>query len=314
MKHKHFRYGLIGAGAWGRKIILAFNHFSQEHIVLTAVASCNPETKRRVPPSCQVFQNVKDFFDSGVFDAVFIASSPETHAPLAVEALERNIPVLIEKPFTLSFEEALRVKTLAEEKNVPVMIDHIYLFHSAFKKMKGLCVEMGAIHSIESTSGNWGPFRSYSALWDYGPHDLAMCLDILGEEPVACYLDRQEIEGMFEIHLDFSNNVFAKIKTGNTMKGKKRKFVIFFKKNQALIFDDCSEKKLFRSQTKWDSNLQKFEILGDTLQAVEVSATSSPLENVLLHFSTIVEKKLDFTKWLQQSLLTIEILEKLAKM
>ena len=40
-----------------------------------------------------------------------------------------------------------------------------------------------SIKSIRSVSGNIGPYRDeWSPLWDWGPHDLSMCLSLVEEK------------------------------------------------------------------------------------------------------------------------------------
>ena len=50
--------------------------------------------------------------------------------------------------------------------------------------MKKYIKNIDEIQGVETTAGAWGPFRSDTPpLWDWGCHDIAMCLDIVRKFP-----------------------------------------------------------------------------------------------------------------------------------
>ena len=43
---------------------------------------------------------------------------------------------------------------------------------------------LGPIREIAAVAGNRGPYREdVAVLWDWGPHDVAMALDLVGASP-----------------------------------------------------------------------------------------------------------------------------------
>ena len=43
----------------------------------------------------------------------------------------------------------------------------------------------------KSEGGGLGPFReNISGLWDWGPHDISMCLDIVGSMPLNIFAEK----------------------------------------------------------------------------------------------------------------------------
>lgn len=72
----------------------------------------------------------KHSFATKEADAVFISAMSPVHYEIAKEALERNLHVLIEKPFVLSAEHAEELVRLAEEKQRILMINQNYRFIS----------------------------------------------------------------------------------------------------------------------------------------------------------------------------------------
>ena len=76
--------------------------------------------------------------DRGDLDFVIVATPHDTHASITLDALERGIPVLKEKPLALSVREGQRIVERSQETGIPVMVatqrrfDHLFsVFESA---------------------------------------------------------------------------------------------------------------------------------------------------------------------------------------
>lgn len=57
-------------------------------------------------PGASTADDYRQALDSGDFDLAIVATMPNTHAEIAIAAMERGASVLCEKPFTLSVQEA----------------------------------------------------------------------------------------------------------------------------------------------------------------------------------------------------------------
>lgn len=235
------RLGLVGAGPWGRRYISTVSGLKD--VSLAAVASSNPETKSLVGPECKVVSDWKKLVKAKDLDGLIIATPPGLHAEMALAAIKAGKPVLVEKPLTLDLKEAQALLKAAEGK-VFVLVDHIYLFHPAFEALKAKARELGPIRSVLTIGGNKGPVRKdVSALWDYGPHDVAMCLDLFQEKPLSVSVFRRDRPGIVNLKLEFSSGASASIEVGNGMAKRHRYFAVRFDK-QVLFFDDTSPLKL----------------------------------------------------------------------
>ena len=74
-----------------------------------------------------IHDSYESLLEAGV-DAVHILTPPVSHAQLAAQALKRGIHVLVEKPFTTRYEEAVELFALAEQNNAMLCVDHSTLF------------------------------------------------------------------------------------------------------------------------------------------------------------------------------------------
>ncbi len=275
--------GLIGAGPWGRNYINALQALGG--VTLSRLASRNPESPALAGPGCRVSADWKEVMAAGDLDGVIIATPPALHAEMTLAAIEMNLPVLVEKPMTMSAGDADAVMESARSKGSIVLVDHIHLYSAAWEALKREAQALGPLRAIATVAGNWGPFRTdVPVLWDWGPHDVAMCIDLLGRPPekaTARLIESRETEeGLGEalaLGLDFGD-VTAAAAISNLQTEKTRLFTAVFEKGE-LVYDDTSAEKLRRKIAPDDPGVSV--PLGD----------GTPLERAVLAFRDAIFKK-----------------------
>ena len=97
------RFGIIGIGKMGSQHCLRFTNGLIKNAVLTAVCDVAPERKKwaekkLAPKGVAFFDDYKALIDSGLTDAVLIATPHYFHPVMAIYALEHGQHTLIEKP------------------------------------------------------------------------------------------------------------------------------------------------------------------------------------------------------------------------
>ncbi len=110
-------------------------------------------------------------------DGVIIATPTRTHFSLAQKALRAGKHVLIEKPMTMSFDEAKQLVVLGASLKKIVMVDHTFLFNDAVIKIRNLIKKgsLGKILYIDSVRANLGLFQSdVNAVFDLASHDFSI--------------------------------------------------------------------------------------------------------------------------------------------
>jgi predicted dehydrogenase len=248
------RLGVIGAGRWGRNYIKTIRALPTMH--LSALASRNPASKDLVDSSCRVTPDWQELLNPQLLDGVIIATPPNLHAEMLEAAIRARLPAMIEKPLTLNLSDAVKLDSLQREFKALVLVDHTRLFNSAFIELNRRAQDLGQIRSIHSESGNWGPFRDYTALWDWGPHDLSVVLTLLRQSPSTIRieeLERRHVEntlaGNYQIELGFRNDVRASIKLGNLFEQKTLRLTVVLERG-TLVFDDLAANRLIRRDDK----------------------------------------------------------------
>ncbi|NIR45839.1 MAG: Gfo/Idh/MocA family oxidoreductase, partial [Gemmatimonadetes bacterium] len=133
----------------------------------------------------------------------------------ALAALDRGLPVLVEKPFALTARAAEEIAERAAARSVPVVVGHLLLFHPAVERLKALVAggELGTIYYLYAQRVNLGQVRpDENALWSFGPHDVSVALHLLDERPLRVtahgrsYL-QPEIEDVVFMTMEFGSGV-----------------------------------------------------------------------------------------------------------
>lgn len=240
------RLGLIGAGRWGRICLRAIQALAPQ-ARLSAVASGNSETAGLV--DCPVFPRWCDLLDADRCDAVVVTTPPSTHAQITLAALDRGLPVFVEKPLTLRLDEALAVRAAALATGLPVMVDHVHLFSPAFRHLLTLVSRCGPVRTINGQAGKPGAARAdASVLWDWGAHDVAMCLAVMGQSPhtVSARIAQRPVYAdgageIIELELAFSSAI-ASFRLG-CLPERLRRFQVECD-GGTVVYDDLGASKL----------------------------------------------------------------------
>jgi len=182
-------FGVIGYGYWGPNIVR--NLTSLEDSQVLAIAEMSPPARKRAQkayPGINVTPDALDVILSLKIDAVAIVTPVWTHYQLAKLALEHGKHVFVEKPFTSNTAQAEDLISLAQKKNLKIMVDHTFLFTGAVKKISQLLDEgtLGKLYYYDATRVNLGLFQhDINVLWDLAPHDLSIMDHLIKARPEA---------------------------------------------------------------------------------------------------------------------------------
>jgi predicted dehydrogenase len=167
-------------------------------------------------------------------------------------ALDAGLGVLVEKPLSQALGEAEQLLVNVRERGALVMVDHTHLFSPAFRRLLGARAELGRPRFIRGKAGNPPPPSDAPVLWNWGAHDVAMSIALVGQEPsraTASLLERRPFDGGFAEHvrieLEFSGGTRATFDVGNTVVKKQRRFAAEFE-GEVWVYDDQAPSKLVR--------------------------------------------------------------------
>jgi predicted dehydrogenase len=233
------RLALVGCGLWGKNYLKSIIPIDQAKI--TVICDTKLSVPELPPEHVKVIPDYRDVKD---VDGVIVATPPSTHREIACHFLERQIPVLLEKPAALTLEDATDIFETALDKDTTVLVDNIHLFSSAFETLRNEVLTWDKPLIVNSVGGNIGPFRDYSSLYDYGPHDLAMCFSLFNVLPDQTDMTRggSMAGDVFTIKLGFGSSR-AILTVGNGMIQKERRFRVANVAHK-IEYDDLADSKL----------------------------------------------------------------------
>jgi len=167
---------VVGAGGWGRNLVRNLHELGALH----TIADIDPGHRRAMSeayPEVGVTADMAAILQDPDIEAVIIATPVGTHHALVQQALEAGKDVFVEKPLTLSGEEAWQLVALAEQRERLLMVGHLLLFQPAIHWLRDFLAagRIGQVHSVHQERLGLGRARGYeNALWCLGTHDVAV--------------------------------------------------------------------------------------------------------------------------------------------
>lgn len=183
------RIGIVGFGFAAQTFHVPLIR-AVEGLEIVAVASSDATKVASLLPDARVHASPQELIANDAIDLIVIASPNETHAPVARAALEAGRHVVVDKPFTVTLDEARGLIALADERQHVLSVFHNRRFDSDFRSVERAIRDgrIGAPRHFESHFDRFRPLvrdrwreRAVAGggIWfDLGPHlvDQALCL------------------------------------------------------------------------------------------------------------------------------------------
>ena len=153
---KSLNIGVVGYGLVGKKHCEIISQ--QNNTNLIGVVENNKDQTSNFSKS-EVFTSIKEILTKKKIDGAIIASPSNLHIEHALEFIEKDIPLLIEKPISHSSAGVTELLKLAEKKSVPILVGHHRRYNQIIKSAKKIIDEdiIGKIRSIMSVCWFYKP-------------------------------------------------------------------------------------------------------------------------------------------------------------
>jgi predicted dehydrogenase len=198
MDRERFRVVLIGYGTAG-EVFHAPLIASTSTMDLAAVVTGKPDRRSKVAtlfPKARLMSSPDEIWaDPSRFDLVVVASPNRTHVPLALEAVEAGLPVVVDKPIAATVGDATALRDAAVGRGVPVAVFQNRRWDGDFLTVQDLIrrAALGPVHRFESRFERWRPEAVHGAwrespdpadaggvLYDLGSHLIDQALVLFG--------------------------------------------------------------------------------------------------------------------------------------
>ena len=187
------RVGIVGLGGGASDMIPAFGH--HPHIALTAAADIDKGQLEKFHAEFQgeTYLSVEALCGNPDVDVVYIATPNQFHIEHALIALEQGKHVLVEKPMTLTLDDADVMIQAAKRHGVQLMVNVKHSFDPHIQKIREIVLsgDLGRLRMLHywyfadwlyrpRTAEELNPSLGGGVTWRQGPHQFDILRTIGG--------------------------------------------------------------------------------------------------------------------------------------
>ena len=224
------RIGIIGTGSMGKNHLRVVDSIPE--LEITCAVDNNDENLNSAcePYKLEKFGDYRKIVN--MVDSVMVSTPTESHYSIAKYFLENKKPVLVEKPFTSTVEQANELIKISEENKLPIYVDHLERFNPAIEYIEKivknpLFIEVQRLGSFSPRS------LDIDVIMDLMIHDLDIILqwdkskikqiNSLGVPIISNKID------IANARLEFNSGLVVNITASRVSQKKTRKLRIFQK-------------------------------------------------------------------------------------
>lgn len=125
-------------------------------------------------------------------DAVVVAASTEYHYEIAKDVLQRDLPLLIEKPVCPSLAQTEEILQLSRERHLPIMCGLLERYNPAVVVARSLIKDPVLIRAERHSP--YAPRIKTGVAWDLLVHDVDLAVQLFGQgDPVESHIEVAQV-------------------------------------------------------------------------------------------------------------------------
>ena len=264
------RIGVIGAGNMGRHHVRVLADTPSAELVGVADANLAAAGAAASRFGIPIHDDYRRLFDERGPEAVVVAVPTVDHHRVAMDAIERGIHVLVEKPIAASVAQAEELIETAARRGVVLAVGHIERFNPAVIELKARLEagELGQPFMVHARRQSPYPQRIHDVgvASDLATHELDMMRYLVGCEvsavsaEVSHVLDDSDREDIVFGILRFANGVLGVLDVNwvtptavreISITGERGMFVVNYL-TQELTFHENSGARKLNDGGKWE--------------------------------------------------------------
>jgi len=192
---QHIRIGLAGLGRAGWGMHCPELQTKQDKFAIVAACDIIPERRDRMAAKygCRLYDNINDLAADPGVELVDVATRSPDHFAHAAAALRAGKHVFLEKPITVSYAEARKLRDLAAKSPGKLFVRHQRRFEPGFLHIREIIASglLGNVYHVQlarigySRRDDWQAIVGCGGgqLLNWGPHVIDHALQFL-ESPV----------------------------------------------------------------------------------------------------------------------------------
>ena len=232
------RYGIIGAGSMGREHIENIKVMGGGAV--TAISdphAPSQEAALALSPGAKVFTDHRALLESGLIDAVIVATPNDTHAQILKDVLATDLAVFVEKPLATTVEDLKSILSWDEKRSAMTWmgLEYRYMPPVAEAIARAQEGDAGKIHQVSIREhrepfypkvDNWNRFaeRTGGTLVEKCCHYFNLMDIVVGQTPLRVFASGgQSVNHLDEKYAgkqaDMLDNAFVILEYANGARG-----------------------------------------------------------------------------------------------
>ncbi|HMH34387.1 MAG TPA: oxidoreductase [Puia sp.] len=214
------KVGMVGYGIAAQVMHLPFISTMEEYQLVSVLERHNNLSQEKYP-FVRLVRTIDDMVSDAELDLIVITSPNDTHFPYAEKALLAGKHVVLEKPFTITTDEARALVDLSKRTSKVLSVFHNRRYVGDFLTMKKILHEklLGEVAEYEGHYDRYRPEAKPNAwreepipgsgiLYDLGSHLIDQALYLFGiPQTVTADVRRQRpharVDDYFDLRLDY---------------------------------------------------------------------------------------------------------------
>ena len=306
---------VIGCGYWGKNIVRNFYDIE----ALYGVADVDSAASKKFSDMYDVNNfSIDEALNDDNIDAIAICTPAETHAEIAIKALQSGKDVFVEKPLALNEIDANKIKDAVDKTGKKLMVGHLLQYHPAFEKVIEIIDlgHVGKVKKIFSERMSFGKIRKEEdVIWSFAPHDISMIHRIIKSPPskVICNGTNIISDNLYDeanINLLFDDkDIIAQINVSWIHPVKRHIFTVIGSKGM-VVFDDTKDwnEKVFYKEFLLDS---KNELIKKSTKYIKIDE-EEPLKRECMYFLDYINNIKDSRTGVEEGIEVVSILRKIS--
>ena len=234
--------GLVGFGMSGRTFHAPIIN-SVEGLRLKKVVERHANKSQEIYPEVEVVRTIDELLVDPDIEIVVITVPNKEHFKLAMKSINAGKNVIVEKPFTVTYNEAMKLVEASKEKGVILSVYHNRRFDADFITIKKLIAD-GKLGEIVNYEARFDRFRSKikqnswkeeeqpgsGLLYDLGSHLIDQALVLFGNPTYVTgfmSIERENgiIDDNFELIMEYKDKRVS-LKAGMMVRDNSLRYVI----------------------------------------------------------------------------------------
>ncbi len=272
--------GVIGAGSIGFHHARIFSDLEGVKLVGIVDSDFTKAKETAQKYKCNAFDHHMKIMD--VVDAVSIAAPTTLHFQIAMDCLNHNKNILVEKPITSTMEEAENLISEAEGRKLILQVGHLERFNAGVSMISNMADKPRFIES-KRLSPFLGRGIDVDVTLDLMIHDIDIILSLVDSEIADLRATGAKVltDNIDVAHawIEFKNGCVAEAATSRIANEKVRQLKIF---QHNAFFDLDYQRQEIMCYTKSNSNVNK---------ELKKPEEKEPLKEQLISFIECVKNK-----------------------